>query len=141
MVIHCAGHRSDPNHDVSITSAATDGDEPLSAPVCSTHRQRIDQGAPWLWVPGRRLKGVGSNLSEGCILMGDELAGYGLVVDADVRMSNSHVYSPDLAEGRDTATLAIDGRVFGANQHISIELVLTPETVQRLQEALRFLRA
>ncbi len=141
MVIHCPGYRSDPTHDVGITSVAADGDEPRSAPVCSTHRQRIDQGEPWLWVPGRRLKGVGSDMSEGCILMGDELAGYGLVVDADVRMSNIHVYSPDLAEGRDTATLAIDGRVFGANQHVSIELVLTPETVQRLQEALRFLRA
>ena len=138
MVIHCTAHRSDPNHNLSIT---TDGDESPRAPVCSTHRRRIDQGEPWLWVPGRRLKGVGSDMSEGCILMGDELAGYGLVVDADVRMSNSHVFSPDLANGRETTTLAIDGRVFGANEHVSIELVLAPETVQHLQEALRFLRA
>ncbi len=71
--------------------------------------------------------------------MGDELAGYGLVVDADVRMSDSQVFSPDLADG-ETTTLTIDGRVFGANQHVSIELVLTPETVQRLKEALRFFR-
>ncbi|MGH3811963.1 MAG: hypothetical protein ACRDUV_05840 [Pseudonocardiaceae bacterium] len=122
-------------------SITTDGDEPCRASVCSTHWRRIDQGEPWLWVPGRRLKGVGSDMSEGCILMGDELAGYGLVIDADVRMSNSHVFSPDLADGRETTTLAIDGRVFGANQHVSIELVLAPETVRRLQEALRFFRA
>lgn len=141
MVIHCTAHRSDPNHEVSVTSNTTGGDEPGRAPVCSTHRRRIDQGEPWLWVPGRRLKGAGSDLSEGCILMGDELAGYGLVVDADVRMSSSHVFSPDLADGRETMTLAIDGRVFGANQHVSIELVLAPETVRSLQEALRFLRA
>lgn len=138
MVIHCVGHRSDPNHEVSIT---TDGDESCRAPVCSTHRRRIDQGEPWLWMPGHRLKGVGSDMSEGCILMGDELAGYGLIVDADVRMSSSHVFSPDLADGQETTTLAIDGRVFGANQHVSIELVLAPETVQRLKEALRFFPA
>lgn len=54
-------------------------------------------------------------------------------------MSNSHVFSPDLADG-ETTTHAIDGRVFGTNQHVSLELVLTPETVQRLKEALRFFR-
>ncbi|MGQ0719833.1 MAG: hypothetical protein ACT4NP_21430 [Pseudonocardiales bacterium] len=131
MVIHCTAHQSDPQHEVSVTSITTEGDEPSRVPVCSTHRGRIDQGEPWLWVPGRRLKGAGSDLSEGCILMGDELAGYGLVVDADVRMSSSHVFSPDLADGQETTTLAID----------SIELVLAPETVRLLQEALRFLRA
>jgi len=45
MVIHCAGHRSNPNHEVSITA---DGDEPRPAPVCTTHKRRIDQGEPWL---------------------------------------------------------------------------------------------
>ena len=139
VVIHCGGHRSDPNDEVNISSITTDG-QPQTAPVCAGHMRRIDLGEPWLWVPGRRLKGVGSDMSEGCILMGDELAGYGLVVDADIRMSSSHVFSPDLAEGQDTPTLAVDGRVFGANQHVSIELVLAPETVQRLKEALRFFR-
>jgi len=80
-------------------------------------------------------------MSEGCILMGEELVGYGLVVDADVRMSTSLVFSPDLADGRETTTLAIDGRVFGADQPVSLELVLTPETVAHLKEALRFLRS
>ena len=79
-------------------------------------------------------------MSEGCILMGEELAGYGLVVDTDVRMSNSLVFSPELADGRETTTLAIDGWVLGANQPVSLELVLTPETVVRLKEALRFVR-
>ena len=51
------------------------------------------------------------------------------------------MFSPDLADGQETLTLAIDGRVFGANQHVSIELVLAPETVQRLKEALRFFRS
>ncbi|MGH3930540.1 MAG: hypothetical protein ACRDTF_11260 [Pseudonocardiaceae bacterium] len=50
-------------------------------------------GEPWLWVPGRRLKGVVSHLAEGRILMGQELAGYGLVVDADFRM-NAPPYDP-----------------------------------------------
>lgn len=86
------------------------------------------------------MKGAGSTMSEGRILMGDELAGYGLVVDADVRMSDSHVFNPDLAEGRETTTLAIDGQVFGAHQRVSLKVVLTPETVQRLKEALRFFR-
>ena len=141
MVIHCAGHRSDPKDEVSIASISTDGDAPRPAPVCAAHMGLINQGEPWLWVPGRRLKGVGSDMSEGCILMGDELVGFGLVVDADVQMSNSQVFSPDLADGQETLTLAIDGRVFGANQHVSIELVLAPETVQRLKEALRFFRS
>lgn len=79
-------------------------------------------------------------MSEGCILMGEELAGYGLVVDADVRMSNSLVFSADLADGRETTTLSVDGRVFGANQPVSLELVLAPETLARLKEALRFVR-
>lgn len=137
MVLHCTSHRSDPHHQVSTT---TDADGPSPAPVCAEHWRRIGEDERWLWVPGRRLKGAGSDLSEGCILMGDELAGYGLVVDADVRMSNSKVFSPELAGGEAT-TLAIDGRVFGANQHVSLEVVLTAETVQRLKEALRFFRA
>ena len=141
MVIHCGGHRSDPDDEVTISGITTDGDESRSAPVCIDHMRRIHQGEPWLWVPERRLKGVGSDMSEGCILMGDELAGYGLIVDTDVRMSSTHVFSPDLADGQETLTLAIDGRVFGANQHVSIELVLAPETVQRLKEALRFFRS
>ena len=140
MVIHCGGHQSDPDDEVSISSIATN-DELRPAPVCAQNMRLISQGERWLWVPGRRLKGVGSDMSEGRILMGDELAGYGLIVDADVRMSSSHVFSPDLANGQETLTLAIDGRVFGANQHVSIELVLAPETVQRLKEALRFFRS
>ncbi|HEY6423208.1 MAG TPA: hypothetical protein VIY28_08200 [Pseudonocardiaceae bacterium] len=136
MVLHCTGHRSDPHHQV-MTTADGDGGP---APVCAEHWRLINEGERWLWVPGRWLKGVGSGMSEGCILMGDELVGYGLVVDADVRMSNSKVFSPDIAEGRETTTLAIDGLVFGANQRVSIELVLTPETVQQLREALRFVR-
>ena len=141
MVIHCGGHQSDLHDEVTISCITTDGDESRPAPVCVDHMRRIHQGEPWLWVPGRRLKGVGSDMSQGCILMGDELVGYGLIVDTDVRMSSTHVFSPDLADGQETLTLAIDGRVFGANQHVSIELVLAPETVQRLKEALRFFRS
>lgn len=136
MVIHCTGYRSDLRHEVRIKV----GDGLYPAPVCATHHRRIELGEPWLWVPWQRLKGVGSDMSEGCILMGEELAGYGLVVDADVRMSNSLVFSPDLADGRETTTLAIDGRVLGANQPVSLELVLAPETVAHLKEALRFIR-
>ncbi|HZE02272.1 MAG TPA: hypothetical protein VE155_10955 [Pseudonocardiaceae bacterium] len=72
--------------------------------------------------------------------MDEALAGYGLVVDVDVRISNSLVFSADLADGRETTTLAIDGRVFGVNQPVSLELVLAPETVAHLKEALRFAR-
>jgi len=36
--------------------------------------------------------------------------------------------------------LAIDGRVFGVNQPVSLELVLAPEAVAHLKEALRFVR-
>jgi hypothetical protein len=136
MVIHCTGYRSEPQHEVSIDSS--DGLRP--APVCATHHRQIEQGEPWLWVPWQRLKGACSDLAEGCILMSEELAGYGLVVDADVRMSNSLVFSANLSDGRETTTLAIDGRVFGADQPVSLELILAPETVARLREALRFVR-
>ncbi|MGA9312119.1 MAG: hypothetical protein WBV74_17385 [Pseudonocardiaceae bacterium] len=136
VVIHCTGHRSDPQHEVGIKGS--DGLCPV--PVCVVHHDRIEQGEPWLWVPWQRLKGASSGLSEGCILMGEALAGYGLVVDVDVRMSNSLVFSADLADGRETTTLAIDGRVFGVNQPVSLELVLSPETVAHLKEALRFVR-
>lgn len=137
MVIHCTGYRSEAQHEVHITGR----DGPCLAPVCAAHHRRIDQGEPWLWVPWQRLKGVGSELSEGCILMGDELAGYGLVVDADVRVSNGLVFSSGLADGRQAMTLAIDGRVLGADQHVSVELVLEPEMVAHLKEALRFVRS
>lgn len=136
MVLHCPDEPSDLRDELHIEGS--DGAWP--AYVCATHKGRIDQGEPWLWVPWNRLKGVGSDMSEGCILMGEELTGFGLVVDADVRMSTSLVFSPDRAEGRETTTLAIDGRLFGANQHVSLELILNPETVARLKEALRFLR-
>ncbi|MGH3821255.1 MAG: hypothetical protein ACRDRA_00180 [Pseudonocardiaceae bacterium] len=136
MVIHCPEYRSDPQHEVHI-----DGEgRTCPVPVCATHKRRIDQGEPWLWVPWNRLKGVGSEMSEGCVLMGEELAGYGLVVDADVQLSTSLVFSPVLAAGRETTTLTVDGRLFGTNQPVSLELVLEPETVARLKEALRFIR-
>ncbi|MGH3548859.1 MAG: hypothetical protein ACRDQU_12265 [Pseudonocardiaceae bacterium] len=136
VVIHCTGYRSDPQHDVPINGS--DGLCPV--PVCAVHHSLIGQGEPWLWVPWQRLKGASSRLSEGCILMGEELAGYGLIVDVDIRMSNSLVFSADFADGRETTTLSIDGRVFGANQPVSLEVVLAPETVANLKEALRFVR-
>ncbi|HET9255297.1 MAG TPA: hypothetical protein VFO16_08865 [Pseudonocardiaceae bacterium] len=134
MVLHCADFPSGPQPELTI-----DRDGP--GPVCATHKNRIDDGEPWLWVPWNRLKGVGSDMSEGCVLMGEELAGYGLVVDAEVHLSTSLVFSPVLAEGRQTATLAIEGRLFGADQLVSLELVLDPEAVAVLKEALRFLRS
>lgn len=137
MVLHCTDARSDPSHEVHTPE---EGEGWYPRPVCAQHWVRIDGGEPWLWVPGRRLKGAGSTLSEGCILMGAELSGYGLIVDADVRMNGSELFSPDLADGQQTPTLSIDGRVFGANEHVAIELVLTPEAAQRLKEALRFFR-
>lgn len=136
MVIHCTEYQCNPQHQLRIE----DGDEAYTAPVCAAHQERIDGGEPWLWVPWRRLKAASSDLSEGCIVMGEELAGYGLVVDADVRMSTTLVFGPDLAAGRKTITLAIDGRLFGDNQPVSLELLLEPETVARLKEALRFVQ-
>lgn len=136
MVIHCADHQRDAQHLVRIESGEGSG----YAPVCVTHLGRIDQGEPWLWVPWQRLKGASSDMAEGCILMGEELAGYGLVVDTDVRMTTSLVYGPDLAAGRKTTTLAIDGRLLGNNEPISLELLLEPDTVMRLKEALRFFK-
>jgi hypothetical protein len=138
IVLHCSDQRSDPNHEVSTPE---DGTEWQPRPMCAEHWLRVNGGEPWLWVPGRRLKGAGSTLSGGCILMGDELAGYGLVVDADVRMNSGELFSPDLIDGQQTPTLSIDGRVFGADQHIAIELVLTAQTARRLKEALRFFRS
>lgn len=137
MVLHCEAP-SDPGHEVTTTA---DGDGPGTAPLCAEHGPRVEQGEPWLWVPGLRMKGVGSDQSEGCILMGAELAGYCLVVDADVLLSNGHVYSPQLADGEQVTTLSVDGRIFGANEHIAIELVLSPQTAARLKEALRFIRS
>ncbi len=136
MVIHCPEHRSDPSHTVRVEGNGGAG----LVPVCATHKRHIDQGEPWLWVPWNRLKGVGSDMSEGAILMGEELAGYGLVVDTDVQLSTSLVFSPVLAAGQETTTLTVDGRLFGSAQPVSLELVLEPETVARLKEALRFIR-
>ena len=107
--------------------------------MCVAHQRRIEQGEPWLWVPWQRLKAASSDLAEGCILMGQELVGYGLVVGADIRVSTTLVFGPDLAAGRKTTTLAIDGRLFGDNHPVSLELLLDPETVTLLKEALRFL--
>lgn len=136
-VLHCPERHSNPDHQVRTPE---DGSGWQPRPVCTTHWSRIDAGEPWLWVPWQRLKGVGSTLSEGCVLMGAELSGYGLIIDADVQVNNDQVFSPALGENGQTPTLSIDGRVFGAGEHIAIELVLTPDTAQRLKEALRFLR-
>jgi hypothetical protein len=135
MVIHCADYQRDPQHQVRIDGAEGAG----AAPVCVAHQRRIEQGEPWLWVPWQRLKAASSDLAEGCILMGQELVGYGLVVGADIRVSTTLVFGPDLAAGRKTTTLAIDGRLFGDNHPVSLELLLDPETVTLLKEALRFL--
>ena len=135
MVLHCTGSRSEPGHEVRTPE---EGEGWLPRPVCAEHWGHIDNGEPWLWVPGRRLKGVGSTLWEGCILMGAELSGFGLVVDGNVRMNSAELFSPDLFDGEPAPTLAIDGRIFGAAEQVAIELVLTPETAKRLKEALRF---
>lgn len=137
MVLHCSEHRSNPEHQVDTPD---EGAGWHAVPVCGEHWERIDAGEPWLWVPGRRLKGIGSTLAEGCILMGETLAGYGLVVDADIRMTSGELFSPQLADAHQTPTLSIDGQVFGAGEHVSIEVILTPDTAQRLKEALRFFR-
>lgn len=135
MVIHCSGYQSDPRHDVRVC-----GDSGSRAAVCATHERRIKQGETWLWVPWQRLKGASSQLPEGCLLMGEELAGYGLVIDADVRMSSSLVLGAGTEQGRPVTTLSIEGRVLGAQQHLCLEVVLTPEAITGLQQALRFLR-
>ncbi|HEV7827734.1 MAG TPA: hypothetical protein VGP04_02575 [Pseudonocardiaceae bacterium] len=135
-VLHCPDEPSDLWDELHIEGS----DGTCAMYLCANHKDRIDQGESWLWVPWNRLKGVGSDMSEGCILMGEKLAGFGLVVGADVRISTSLIFSPDRAEGRETTTLAIDGRLYGANQHVSLELVLNSETVARLKETLRFLR-
>lgn len=135
LVLHCSGQRSDPGHEVRTNA---DDDPPRVAPVCPEHWAKINGGEPWLWVPGHGLKGAGSTLGEGAILMDDDLASYALVVDADVQVSSSQVFSPDIAEGKETRTLIVNGRVFGAPEHVSIELALGPETVKRLRESLRF---
>lgn len=136
MVIHCPERQSDARHTLRIEGNGGAG----PVPVCATHKRYIDQGEPWLWVPWNRLKGAGSDMSEGCLLMGEELAGYGLVVDTDVGLSTSLVFSPVRAAGQETTTLTVDGRLFGSDQRVSLELVLEPETVARLKEALRFIR-
>jgi hypothetical protein len=55
-------------------------------------------------------------------------------------VSSNLVFSPDLVDGRETTTPAIEGRVFGATQPVSLELVLAPGTVAHLREALRVIR-
>jgi hypothetical protein len=135
MVIHCSGYQSDPRHDVRVC-----GEGGCRAAVCAAHERRIEQGEAWLWVPWQRLKGASSQLPEGCLLMGEELAGYGLVIDADVRISSSLVLGAGPEEARPITTLTIDGRVLGAQQHVCLEVVLEPELIAGLQEALRFLR-
>ncbi len=136
MVLHCADYSEDPRNVLPIDG----GEGACPVPVCATHKSRIDQDEPWLWVPWNRLKGAGSDMTQGCILMGEELAGFGLIVDADVRVSTSLVFSADLAEGRQTTTMTIDGRLFGANQQVSLELILQPEAMALIKEAMRFLR-
>ena len=120
MVLHCADSRSEVGHEVQTPE---EGEGWCPRPVCADHWRRIDGGEPWLWVPRRRLKGVGSTMSEGCILMGTELSGYGLVVDADVSMNPAELFSPDLIDGEPTPTLSISGRVFGVAEQVAIELV------------------
>ena len=135
MVLHCPDRHSDPDHQVRTPE---EGEGWQLRPICTTHWLRIDAGEPWLWVPWQRLKAVGSVLAEGCILMGEELSNYGLIVDADVRVNSALLFSTTLGDGGQTPTVCIDRRVFGASERIAIELVLTPDTAQHLKEALRF---
>jgi hypothetical protein len=117
----------DSAHAVNVAPAAT---FPYPVPLCPQHWQLIEEGAAWFAEerPGdRERRGVD-------VVMGDELAERGVAVaDADGVTWRRGGFSPQLDPRRNFGVLAVEGRIYGSDEQVQLDLALTPRVVARLR--------
>jgi hypothetical protein len=129
--VGCPDACIDVTHTVNVAPAAT---FPHPVPLCPQHWQRIEEGAAWFAEerPGERgQRGVD-------VVMGDELAKRGVAVaDADGVSWRRGGFSPQLDPRRNFGVLAVEGRVYGSDEQVQLDLALTPRVVARLRALVR----
>lgn len=126
-VLGCDASSTDPAHVVNVAPAET---LPYPVPLCPEHLQRIEQGAAWFAEerPGDRER------RRVDVVLGDELATRGIAVaDAEGVTWRRGGFSPQLDPRRNFGVLAVEGRVYGSDERVRLDLALTPDVVARLR--------
>ena len=130
-VVGCRRTCTDPAHVVNVAPEAT---FPHPVPLCDEHSQQIEQGAAWFAEerPGdREQRGVD-------VVLGDELVRRGIAVaDHDGVTWRRGGFSPQLDPRRNFGVLAVEGRVFGSDDRVQLDVALTPDVVARLRALVR----
>ena len=130
-VLGCQKTSVDPAHTVNVAPAET---FPYPVPICPDHWRQIEQGAAW-FAEERR----GDRERRGVdVVMGDELAKRGIAVaDADGVTWRRGGFSPQLDPRRNFGVLVVEGRVYGSDEHVQLDLALTPGVVSQLRALVR----
>jgi hypothetical protein len=127
----CQGTSTDPTHVVNLAPA---GGLPVHAPLCALHRQQIDEGVEWFAEekPGDpRTRGIE-------VVLGDELLKRRVAVAEEPGLTwRRGGFSPQLDPRRNFGVLGIEGRVYGSDERVHLDLVLTPDVLDQLRAVVR----
>jgi hypothetical protein len=130
-VLGCAGTCTDAAHSVNAAPAAT---LPHPLPLCAGHWRAVEQGAEWFAEerPGERgRRGVD-------VVIGTELVGRRITVAAEDGVAwRRGGFSARLDRERNFGVLAVEGRVYGSDEHVRLDLALTPDVVRKLRSIVR----
>ena len=129
--VGCANTCTDPAH---VVNAAPVGALPYPAPLCLEHWRAVAGGAEWL-----ATEQAGDRATRGvAVLLGAELARRRLAVPAGTGLTwRPGGFSAHLAPDRNVGVLGVEGRVYGSDERVHLELVLTPDAVTQLRAVLR----
>jgi hypothetical protein len=98
--------------------------------LCGEHWREIEQGAEWFAEerPGERGR-RGVDIVIGAELVARRIA----VADEDGVTWRRGGFSARLDAERNFGTLSIDGRVYGSDERVHVDLALTPHVVRTLR--------
>ena len=128
----CAGTCTDSAHAVNAAPAAT---LPHFLPLCEAHWREIEADAEWF--AEERLGERGRRGID--VVMGEDLTARRIVVaaDEDGVAWRRGGFSARLDRERNFGVLAIEGRVYGSDEHAHLDLALTPDVVRTLRSIVR----
>jgi hypothetical protein len=130
-VLACETASTDPADVINVAPAQT---LPYPVPLCPEHRQQIAQGAAWF-----AEERAGERGQRGVdVVLGGELAERGIALaDGDGVTWRRGGFSPQLDPRRNFGVLAVEGRVFGSDERVQLDLALTPAVVAKLRALVR----
>jgi hypothetical protein len=127
----CAGTCTDFAHVVNAAPAAT---LPHPLPLCAEHWRQVEQGDEWFAEerPGERgQRGVD-------VVIGDALVERRIAVAVEDGVGwRRGGFSARLDPERNFGVLAVEGRLYGSDLRVGLDLALTPDVVRKLRSILR----